>query len=133
MTLVHEPPALAAHPPAHNEPPRRSNTLLGYLRTTSHKDIAVMYFLTSFAFFAFAGILALMMRAELARPGLQFLSNEQYNQLFTMHGTLMLFMFATPLAFGFANYLDPAADRRAGRRVPAAERAVVLAVSCSAA
>ena len=107
MTLVHEPPVGHAEPPAHHEPPKAMNSLLGYLRTTSHKDIAVMYFLTSFAFFAFAGILALMMRAELARPGLQFFSNEQYNQLFTMHGTLMLLMFATPIAFAFANYLIP--------------------------
>src|SRR5262249_31448156 len=51
--------------------------------------------------------MALLMRAELARPGLQFLSTEQYNQLFTMHGTIMLLLFATPLVFGFANYLVP--------------------------
>ena len=55
----------------------------------------------------FGGILALMMRAELARPGLQFFSNEQYNQLFTLHGTIMLLLFATPLAFAFANLLVP--------------------------
>ncbi|OHV35899.1 MULTISPECIES: aa3-type cytochrome oxidase subunit I [Pseudofrankia] len=107
MTLVHEPPVGHAGPPADEAPPKAVNSLLGYLRTTSHKDIALMYFLTSFAFFAFAGILAMFMRAELARPGLQFLSNEQYNQLFTIHGTLMLLMFATPLAFAFANYLIP--------------------------
>ena len=47
------------------------------------------------------------MRAELARPGLQFLSHEQYNQLFTMHGTIMLLMFATPLFAGFANVIMP--------------------------
>ncbi len=66
-----------------------------------------MYAVTSFGFFVFAGVLAMMMRAELARPGLQYFSNEQYNQLFTMHGTLMLLMFATPLAFAFANFLIP--------------------------
>jgi len=107
VTLVHEPPVGHAGPPADDAPPKAINSLLGYLRTTSHKDIALMYFLASFAFFAFAGILAMFMRAELARPGLQFLSNEQYNQLFTIHGTLMLLMFATPLAFAFANYLIP--------------------------
>ena len=51
--------------------------------------------------------MAELMRSELARPGLQFLSNEQYNQLFTMHGTLMMFLFAPALAFGFANYIVP--------------------------
>ncbi|MBL7500671.1 cytochrome c oxidase subunit I [Frankia sp. CNm7] len=107
MTLVHEPPVGHAGPPADEAPPKAIKTLLEYLRTTSHKDIALMYFLTSFAFFAFAGILAMFMRAELARPGLQVVSNEQFNQLFTMHGTLMLLMFATPLAFAFANYLIP--------------------------
>ncbi|MCL9795222.1 cytochrome c oxidase subunit I [Frankia sp. AgKG'84/4] len=89
---------------AHSRPRLR---LLGYLRTTSHKDIAVMYFVTSLGFFLFAGMLAVMMRAELARPGLQFFSNEQYNQLFTIHGTIMLLLFATPLAFAFANLLVP--------------------------
>ena len=51
--------------------------------------------------------MALFMRAELALPGLQFLSNEQYNQLFTMHGTVMLLFYATPIVFGFANLVLP--------------------------
>ena len=51
--------------------------------------------------------MALLMRAELARPGMQFLSPEQYNQLFTMHGTIMLLFFATPIVFAFANYIVP--------------------------
>ncbi|WP_175084360.1 cytochrome c oxidase subunit I [Candidatus Frankia nodulisporulans] len=113
MTIVEEPPnpsgpviRSTSEPDlvAHRRP--RSN-LLGYLRTTSHKDIAVMYFVTSMGFFLFAGMLAVMMRSELARPGLQFFSNEQYNQLFTIHGTVMLLLFATPLAFAFANLLVP--------------------------
>ena len=105
MTLVHEAGVGHAEP---EQPhlPKRTN-LLGYLRTTSHKDLAVMYFVTSFGFFLFAGILAIMMRSELARPGLQYFSNEQFNQLFTMHGTLMLLMFATPIAFAYANFLIP--------------------------
>jgi cytochrome c oxidase subunit 1 len=106
VTLVHEPPGQTESEAVHHAPPKRTN-LLGYLRTTSHKDIAVMYGTAAFGFFLFAGILAELMRAELARPGLQFLSNEQYNQLFTMHGTLMLLMFATPMAFAFANFLVP--------------------------
>ena len=77
------------------------------LRTTDAKTIGLMYLTTSFAFFIAGGFMALLMRAELARPGLQFLSNEQYNQLFTMHGTIMLLLFATPLLFAFANYIVP--------------------------
>src|SRR5664279_261580 len=77
------------------------------LTTTDHKVIGNMYLVTSFSFFIFGGILALMIRAELAAPGNQFVDDETYNQLFTMHGTIMLLMFATPLFFGFANAIMP--------------------------
>ncbi|WP_031468155.1 cbb3-type cytochrome c oxidase subunit I, partial [Sciscionella sediminilitoris] len=77
------------------------------LRTTDPKDIGVQYLATAFAFFVVGGIMALLMRTELARPGLQFLSQEQYNQLFTMHGTIMLLLYATPTLFGFANCVLP--------------------------
>ncbi len=82
--------------------------LLGQLlRTTDHKLIGRMYLVTSFVFFMLGGVMALMMRAELARPGMQYLTPEQYNQLFTMHGTIMLLLFATPLVFAFANLVLP--------------------------
>ena len=68
----------------------RGSRFLGYLSTTDPKVLGVMYIVTSFVFFMVGGLLALLMRAELARPGLQFLAPEQYNQLFTMHGTIML-------------------------------------------
>jgi cytochrome c oxidase subunit 1 len=77
------------------------------LRTTDAKLIGIMYMVTSFAYFAIGGFLALLMRAELGRPGMQFLSPEQYNQLFTMHGTIMLLFFATPIVFAFANFVVP--------------------------
>src|SRR5437764_14037033 len=54
-----------------------------------------------------AGLMAMLMRAELARSGLQFLSNEQYNQLFTQHGTIMMLLYATPTVFAFANRVLP--------------------------
>ncbi|MFB9236455.1 cytochrome c oxidase subunit I [Plantactinospora siamensis] len=85
----------------------RGNSLWRLLRTTDAKLIGLMYLATSFAFFVVGGFMAMLMRAELARPGLQFLSTEQYNQLFTMHGTIMLLLFATPMVFGFANYIVP--------------------------
>lgn len=66
-----------------------------------------MYLITSFVFFLLGGLMALLIRAELAAPGLQFLSPEQYNQMFTMHGTIMLLFFATPVVFAFANYVVP--------------------------
>ncbi|MFH8370086.1 cytochrome c oxidase subunit I [Streptomyces sp. NPDC018031] len=78
-----------------------------WITTTDHKKIGALYIGTAFGFFIFGGILALAIRAELARPGLQILSNEQYNQAFTMHGTIMLLMFATPLFAGFANAIMP--------------------------
>ena len=110
MTLLHEPvPASSPEPapPEHvRHVPQRTN-MLGYITTTSHKSIGMMYTVTAFIFFVLAGVMAELMRAELARPGLQFLSNEQYNQLFTIHGTVMMFLFAPALALGFANYIIP--------------------------
>nr|WP_262852041.1 cytochrome c oxidase subunit I [Mumia quercus] len=77
------------------------------LTTTDHKQIGTMYLVSSFAFFLIGGILALLIRAELAAPGTQIVDEETYNQLFTMHGTIMLLMFATPLFVGFANWIMP--------------------------
>jgi cytochrome c oxidase subunit 1 len=85
----------------------KGSRLANLLRTTDHKTIGLMYLTVSFGFFMLGGLMALLMRGELARPGLQFLSPEQYNQLFTMHGTVMLLMFATPLFFAFANLIMP--------------------------
>ncbi|WP_336317640.1 cytochrome c oxidase subunit I [Streptomyces lavendofoliae] len=78
-----------------------------WLTTTDHKKIGHLYLITSFAFFLVGGLLALMLRAELARPGIQLISNEQYNQTFTLHGTIMLLLFATPTFAGFANAIMP--------------------------
>ena len=85
----------------------KGSMFLRMIRTTDPKDIAILYLVTSFAFFLVGGAMALLMRGELAVPGQQFLSNEQYNQLFTMHGTIMLLLYATPILFGFANYIVP--------------------------
>jgi cytochrome c oxidase subunit 1 len=105
MTAV-EPKPMVTRP----WPVRRSvpgSLLVRVLRTTDAKQIGLMYLITSFAFFLVGGLMALLMRAELARPGTDYLSPEQYNQLFTMHGTVMLLFFATPVVFGFANYIVP--------------------------
>ncbi|WP_425559040.1 cbb3-type cytochrome c oxidase subunit I, partial [Cryptosporangium minutisporangium] len=76
-----EPEPIVSRPwPVHE--PVKGSALARIIRTTDAKQIGIMYLITSFFFFAAAGVMALLMRAELARPGLQFLSNEQYNQLF---------------------------------------------------
>jgi cytochrome c oxidase subunit 1 len=94
--------------------PRRSPSatrldagLIGWLTTTDHKKIGVLYMVAAFVFFLVAGLFALLLRAELAAPGLQVLDLETYNELFTLHGTAMLFFFATPMVVGLANYFVP--------------------------
>ena len=83
-------------------------TVVKWMTTTDHKVIGNLYFITSFIFFLIGGLMALVIRAELWQPGLQVVDNpEQFNQLFTMHGTVMLLLFATPLFSGFANALMP--------------------------
>ncbi|MBA5222686.1 aa3-type cytochrome oxidase subunit I [Streptomyces griseoaurantiacus] len=104
MAVVTEPvTGIAPVPPGRN----RGRVIVSWVTTTDHKKIGHLYLITSFAFFLVGGILALAVRAELARPGLQILSDEQYNQAFTMHGTVMLLLFATPTFAGFANAIMP--------------------------
>jgi cytochrome c oxidase subunit I len=100
-------PAPIVSRPAPVRTTTRGSLFLELLRTTDHKMIGKMYLVTSFVFFLAGGFMALLMRGELARPGMQFLSLEQYNQLFTMHGTIMLLFFATPMVFAFANLVLP--------------------------
>ncbi|MDC7340710.1 aa3-type cytochrome oxidase subunit I [Streptomyces lydicus] len=112
MSILNDPHgAAAAEDSYENELPLRGkepgNVVIRWLTTTDHKTIGTLYLLTSFAFFLVGGLMALVMRAELARPGTQIVSNEQFNQAFTMHGTVMLLMFATPLFAGFTNWIMP--------------------------
>ncbi|MFD4658202.1 cytochrome c oxidase subunit I [Kitasatospora sp. NPDC058444] len=86
---------------------RQGSTLLRWLFTTDHKVIGNLYLATAFGFFLVGGLLALLMRAQLMGPDTGLLSNERYNQLFTMHGTIMLLLFATPTFAGFANAIMP--------------------------
>jgi cytochrome c oxidase subunit 1 len=102
-----QPARVVAEPLRMYRPSPRGARFLHMLRTTDPKDIGILYLVTAFLFFVVGGAMALLMRGELAQPGLQFLSPEQYNQLFTMHGTIMLLLYATPILFGFANYILP--------------------------
>ena len=109
MTILNDP---VAAPTATESPKqvRRSHfgrTVVKWVTSTDHKVIGYLYLITSFVWFIAAGAMALVIRAELASPGMQIVSLEQYNQLFTMHGTIMLFLFATPLYVGFGNVVMP--------------------------
>ncbi len=82
--------------------------LYEWLTTTDHKKIGILYLVNSFIFFFIGGVFALLVRTELAQPGLQVLHDELlYNQLFTMHGTVMIFLFIIPVLVGFGNYVVP--------------------------
>ncbi len=84
------------------------SALYDWVTTTDHKKIGILYLVNSFLFFFLAGLLALAVRAELAQPGLQMLSDERlYNQIFTMHGSVMIFLFIIPILAGFGNYVVP--------------------------
>lgn len=78
-----------------------------WLTTTDHKMIGMMYIITGFLFFMVGGLEAMLIRAELARPDGQILSPDIYNQIFTMHGVTMIFLFVMPTLTGFGNYVVP--------------------------
>ncbi|WP_027478924.1 aa3-type cytochrome oxidase subunit I [Gryllotalpicola ginsengisoli] len=97
-----------AVPYSKNQFERKGNVLVNWITSTDHKTIGNMYLIASFVFFCIGGVMALVIRAQLFEPGLTVVpTREQYNQLFTMHGTIMLLMFATPLFAGFANAIMP--------------------------
>lgn len=81
--------------------------LIGWLTTVDHKRIGILYAATALLLFVIGGLEALAIRVQLHRPGIQVVSAETYNQLFTMHGTTMVFMVVMPLAAGFFNYMVP--------------------------
>ncbi|MBT0769638.1 cytochrome c oxidase subunit I [Kineosporia sp. J2-2] len=104
MTLLSDPAAARVRA----VPSRKGRTLTRWITSTDHKVIGNLYLIASFGFFLLAGLMAVLIRLELFSPGVQIVSSkEQYNQLFTMHGTAMLLMFATPLFAGFANAIMP--------------------------
>ena len=81
--------------------------LLAWLTTTDHKRIGVLYMATTMLYFLAAGILAMLIRTQLARPGNTLLDSQAYNQVFTLHGTAMIFLVIAPFALGLANFLIP--------------------------
>src|SRR4051794_19481170 len=102
------PPSLRPVPQvvAHDvRPPERGWT--SWFTTTDHKRIGVLYMVTTFVFFILGGVEALMMRLQLGTPENTLLTPTTYNQLFTMHGTTMIFLFVVPMMAGFGNYFVP--------------------------
>src|SRR5688572_20200958 len=92
-----------AHP-AHE---RHYSGILEWITTTDHKKIGIMYLAFTMAFFVVGGVLALLVRTQLATSENDFLDQHQYNQFFTMHASTMLFLFVIPVGAGFGNYLVP--------------------------
>ena len=86
---------------------RAAGGLYGWIASLDHKQIGIMYLLVTFAFFIVGGVEALLMRTQLAVPNNTFLGPEAYNQLFTMHGTTMIFLVVMPMLIGLATYVVP--------------------------
>lgn len=86
---------------------REYKGLLGWVASIDHKKIGIMYMVATFIFFLVGGVEAMLMRIQLAQPENTFLSPEAYNQIFTMHGTTMIFLVVMPLLIGFGNYFVP--------------------------
>src|SRR5205807_10219916 len=89
------------------DPAERGRHALAWLSTVDHKRIAALYLLTGLFFFVIGGLEALFMRLQLAVPNNHFLQPDTFNQLFTMHGTTMIFLVIMPLSFGLVNYFLP--------------------------
>ncbi len=81
--------------------------LLSWMTTTDHKRIGILYLVTSLVYFAVAGALSIVIRTQLARPNAHIVGPHEYAQLFTLHGTAMIFLFIAPFALGLANFLIP--------------------------
>jgi len=104
VTILDERPQVAEEPPEHGPEARG---LLAFITSTDHKRIGISYMVTAYAFFLIGGALAAVIRTELYSPGTQVVSQGRYNEMFTMHGTIMMFLFIGPFAFGLANYFVP--------------------------
>src|SRR5438309_903753 len=87
--------------------PRTTKRWVDWVTTTDHKKIGIMYLVATFVFFALGGVEALLMRVQLAGAGNTLLSGERYNELLTLHGTTMIFLFVVPVMAGFGNYFVP--------------------------
>jgi len=97
----------SANFPALNQEPPQRNWRDYFTFNTDHKVIGIQYLVTTFVFYCIGGVLADLVRTELRTPESDFVSPELYNQLFTLHATIMIFLWIVPAGFGFANFLVP--------------------------
>src|SRR3954467_12704393 len=88
-------------------PSSHEGRFASWVTTVDHKRIGLLYIVTSLVFFAAGGILALLMRAQLAQANEHLVTRNTYNELFTIHGTTMIFLFIVPFWAGLANFLVP--------------------------
>ena len=88
-------------------PTWREGRVTGWLTTVDHKRIGILYIVSAFFFFFAAGLMAVLMRAQLSQAGNEIVTEDSYNQLITIHGTAMIFLFVVPILAGFGNYLVP--------------------------
>src|SRR6202171_3234486 len=86
---------------------REARGWTSWITTTDHKRIGIMYMVTTFVFFCLGGVEALMMRLQLGAPNNTLVTPQTYTQLFTMHGSTMIFLFVVPMMAGLANYFVP--------------------------
>jgi cytochrome c oxidase subunit I len=99
--------AARAAPVARYRPDWRSGRVASWVTTVDHKRIGILYIVTSLVFFGAGGVLALLIRAQLATPNEHFITGNAFDELFTIHGTTMIFLFIVPFWAGLANYLIP--------------------------
>lgn len=113
MAIIEEPLALTSGEQHAERPlgvltrPQASGSWKDWVSTVDHKKIGIMYGVAAMFFFLLGGLEALLIRTQLAFPESGFLSADVYNQIFTMHGVTMIFLFVMPFAAAFANYLIP--------------------------
>ncbi len=107
MTVLDERPVASGEPDQPGHHAGEPTGLLRWFTSTDHKTIGLAYMVTAFVFFLIGGLMAEAIRAQLAQPEQNLLDTNTYNEMFTMHGSIMLFLFLGPFAFGLANYLVP--------------------------
>ena len=94
-------------PPVRARPAWNDGPVLSWLTTVDHKRIGILYIVSAFLFFLLGGVMALLMRLQLMQADLDIVTKDNYNALFTLHGTTMIFLFIVPVLAGFGNYLVP--------------------------
>src|SRR5215210_945460 len=98
---------VAARPETVRAPTWKQGAVTQWLVTLDHKRIGILYIVSAFLFFFAGGVMAILMRLQLAQPEQEIVTRDGYNQLFTIHGTTMVFLFVVPILAGFGNYLVP--------------------------